>query len=75
MYYALEDRQNGGNLMHTGRNSRNLAELRAALLSYIKPDIEEEDRATLQAASVNDLAEWWDFDITAQDKPYEEGLE
>lgn len=71
MYYALYDLQTG-DYLHTGRNTASKEELRQALLGYIEPDIEEEERESINKMSVEGLAEGWELRVDTSNEKFSE---
>lgn len=83
-YYALRCMQNDI-IMHSGRNTRTIDDLKEGLLDFIssdflteqpeefsacKEDIEDYNNwIKLTKADVKSIASWWDFKIIKQDIP------
>lgn len=71
-YYHLKDMQNFGQIMHSGRNSKDKEELKDGLLSFISVDHSEKEMKKLRKLSVGELCEMFEFDIEETSSPIEE---
>lgn len=68
-YYALIDLQNG-EMLHTGRNSTSVTELKEAMRSFIDPDLDPEEN--FDDLSLDAIIEGWDLKIVYQNQKYKE---
>lgn len=64
-YYAVI--QDGG-MLHSGRNTTSKEELRADLIEYVKPDMDD----TPDKYSLDDVLEIWGFRLVEQEEPFED---
>lgn len=69
-YYALEDLQYKGQLMHTGRNTNNKKQLLNAVKMYIEPDLDPEE--DIDSMTLADICEIWQFDVVYQNNKFKE---
>lgn len=70
IYYSLHDNQTG-RLMHSGRNSHSLDELKTSMMSYAgSPDWTDEDWAQAKSMSVEELANGIDITILETNAPF-----
>lgn len=71
MYFALYDEQTH-EYMHSGLNAESESELKEALITFVEPDLDEEEMEHLKRMSVYDIAEGWMFSVEKQTTKFEE---